>query len=86
MSEETVLKKDEKMQCCDCDTEFEIPKAVVVCEILTCPSCGLEFEVKQVESNFITLEELLVECGDWGSSARIRTTKSTRSGTKKKLA
>ena len=66
MSEEAVLKKDEKMQCYDCDTEFEIPKDVVVGEIVTCHGCGLEFEVKQVESDFITLEELIVECEDWG--------------------
>ena len=54
------------MLCYDCETEIEIPKDIVVSEIVTCHSCGLEFEVKQVESDFITLEELVVEGEDWG--------------------
>jgi len=66
MSENVVLKRDEKMLCYDCDTEIEIPKDIVLSEIVTCHSCGLEFEVKQVERDFITLEELVVEGEDWG--------------------
>jgi len=66
MSEKVVVNKNEKMQCYDCNTEFEIPNDVVIGEIVTCPGCGLEFEVKQVESSLITLEELIVESEDWG--------------------
>ena len=66
MSEKIVLKKDEKMQCYDCDSVLEVPKDVVVGEIVTCPGCGLEFEVKRVEGDLITLEELMVEGEDWG--------------------
>ena len=66
MSEKVIIKKDEKMQCYDCDTMFEIPNDAVVGEIVTCHCCGLEFEVKQVESDFIALEELTVEGEDWG--------------------
>jgi alpha-aminoadipate carrier protein LysW len=66
MSEKAVLKKDEKMQCYDCDTEFEIPNDIVIGEIVTCHGCGLEFEVKQIESDLVTLEELTVEGEDWG--------------------
>jgi len=66
MSETAVLKKDEKMQCYDCDTEFEIPNDIVIGEIVTCHGCGLEFEVKQIESDLVTLEELTVEGEDWG--------------------
>ena len=66
MSEDAVLKKGERMQCYDCDTEFEISNDVVVGEIVTCHGCGLEFEVKQVESDLITFEELIVEGEDWG--------------------
>lgn len=61
-----LLKKGKKMECCDCDTEFEIPKDVVVGEIVTCHGCGLEFEVKQVEKDFVALEELVIEGEDWG--------------------
>ena len=66
MSEKAVLAKDEKMQCYDCDTEFEIPNDVAVGEIVTCHGCGLEFEVKQIESDLVTLEGLTVEGEDWG--------------------
>ena len=66
MSESVVLRKDEKMQCYDCGTEFEIPKDVVVGEIVTCHNCGLEFEVKKLERDLVTLGELIVEGEDWG--------------------
>ena len=66
MSEKAVLKKDAKMQCYGCDTEFEIPNDIVIGEIVTCHGCGLEFEVKQIESDLVTLEELTVEGEDWG--------------------
>jgi len=66
MSESIILRKSERMQCFDCDATFEISKDVVVGEIVTCHSCGLEFEIKQVESDVITLEELIVEGEDWG--------------------
>jgi len=66
MSEKVVVNKNEKMQCYDCYTEFEIPNDVVTGEIVTCPGCGLEFEVKRVESSLVTLEELIVESEDWG--------------------
>jgi alpha-aminoadipate carrier protein LysW len=66
MSENIILKKEEKMQCFDCDATFEIPKDVVVGEIVSCHGCGLEFEIKQVESDAITLEEMIVEGEDWG--------------------
>ncbi len=66
LTEKVVLTNNERMQCYDCDTEFEIPKNVVIGEIVTCHGCGLEFEVKQIKSNFVTLEELVVEGEDWG--------------------
>ena len=66
LSEKVVLTNDEKMQCYDCDTEFEVPKDVVIGEIVTCYGCGLEFEVKQIKSDLVTLEELVVEGEDWG--------------------
>lgn len=66
MSENIILRKEEKMQCFDCDATFEISKDVVVGEIITCHSCGLEFEIKRVESDVITLEEMIIEGEDWG--------------------
>jgi lysine biosynthesis protein LysW len=56
----------DKVKCPDCDAEFEIPEGVTPGEILSCPSCGLELEVKQVEGNAVKLQELEIEGEDWG--------------------
>ncbi len=57
----------EKAPCPDCDAPLEIPNGVVTGEILTCPSCGLELEVSQVNpNNCVELRELVIEGEDWG--------------------
>lgn len=57
----------EKAPCPDCDAPLEIPTGVVTGEILTCPSCGLELEVSQVNpNNCVELRELVIEGEDWG--------------------
>lgn len=56
----------EKAKCTDCDTEIEVPEDVVQGEILSCPSCGLEFEVKQIQGGSVELQELGIEGEDWG--------------------
>ena len=35
-------------------------------EILSCPGCGLELEVKQVKGGCVDLQELTIEGEDWG--------------------
>jgi lysine biosynthesis protein LysW len=35
-------------------------------EILSCPECGLELEVKQVNGSLLELQELTIEGEDWG--------------------
>ncbi len=56
----------EKAKCTDCDAEIEVPEDVVQGEILSCPSCGLEFEVKQIQKGAVELQELGIEGEDWG--------------------
>jgi len=56
----------EKARCPDCDEELEIPEDVLQGEILTCPSCGLELEVKQIQGENVELSELGIEGEDWG--------------------
>jgi len=56
----------EKARCPDCDAEFEIHDSVVKGEILSCPSCGLELEVKWVRGELVELQELAIEGEDWG--------------------
>ena len=56
----------EKARCPDCDAELEIPNDILQGEILSCPSCGLELEVRQIEGELVELQELRIEGEDWG--------------------
>ena len=40
-------KKDNKTKCPDCDFELNIPCDIEKGEIISCPGCGLELEVKK---------------------------------------
>lgn len=53
-------------KCPDCDAELEIPEDVMQGEILSCPSCGLELEVKRIHGASVELQELGIEGEDWG--------------------
>jgi len=55
-----------KAKCPDCDAELEVPTDVMQGEILSCPGCGLELEVKEINGESINLQELLIEGEDWG--------------------
>jgi len=46
--------------------ELEIPEDILQGEILSCPSCGLELEVKQIQGESVELQELGIEGEDWG--------------------
>jgi len=60
------VKMLKKAKCPDCDAELEIPEDTMQGEILTCPSCGLELEVKRVKGGSVELQELGIEGEDWG--------------------
>jgi len=55
-----------KTKCPDCDAELDVPVDTEKGEILSCPGCGLELEVKQVNGGCINLQELTIEGEDWG--------------------
>jgi alpha-aminoadipate/glutamate carrier protein LysW len=53
-------------KCPDCDAELDVPADTEKGEILSCPSCGLELEVKHVKGGCVDLQELTIEGEDWG--------------------
>jgi alpha-aminoadipate carrier protein LysW len=63
---ETQEVKVMKAKCPDCDADLDVPTDAAKGEILSCPGCGLELEVKQVHSGCVDLQELTLEGEDWG--------------------
>ena len=55
-----------KAKCPDCDADIDVPQDAAKGEILSCPGCGLELEVKHINSGCIDLQELTLEGEDWG--------------------
>ena len=55
-----------KAKCPDCDEDLDVPTDTAKGEILSCPGCGLELEVKQVNVGCVALQELTLEGEDWG--------------------
>ena len=61
-------KGDNAVKCPDCDSVLDVPCDVEAREILSCPGCGLELEVKKPMCGgaFLELQELTIEGEDWG--------------------
>ena len=59
---------DNKAKCPDCDSELNVPHDIEKGEILSCPGCGLELEVKKINEGggCLDLQELTLEGEDWG--------------------
>ncbi len=57
-----------KAKCPDCEALLEVPGDAEKGEILSCPGCGLELEVKEISNGgeCIDLQELTIEGEDWG--------------------
>ena len=55
-----------KLRCPECDAEINVPDDVVSGEIVSCPDCGLDLEVKFDGSGSISLKPAEVEGEDWG--------------------
>jgi len=55
-----------KVNCPECDGEIDVYDDVITGEIVTCPDCGMDFEVIIEEDGSITLKEAEVEGEDWG--------------------
>ena len=60
--------KDNNAKCPDCDSELIVPNDIENGEIVSCPGCGLELEVKKLNDGggCIDLQELTIEGEDWG--------------------
>ena len=60
--------KDFNAKCPDCDSELKIPFDIEKGEVLSCPCCGLEIEVKKISDGgeCVDLQELVIEGEDWG--------------------
>jgi uncharacterized paraquat-inducible protein A len=60
--------KETKTKCPDCDSDLNIPFDIEKGEVLSCPGCGLELEVKKTANGgeCIDLQELTIEGEDWG--------------------
>ena len=57
-----------KPKCPDCDSELNVPCNIAKGEILSCPGCGIELEVKKITNGgeCIDLQEFKLEGEDWG--------------------
>ena len=60
--------KANKAKCPDCDSELNVPCDIEKGEVLSCPGCGLELEVKKINGGgeCVDLQELTIEGEDWG--------------------
>lgn len=52
-------------KCPDCEKEIYVDDSFQVGEIISCPCCGLELEIK-LEENKMKLVELVIEGEDFG--------------------
>jgi len=54
------------MKCIECDTEIELTQASEVGEIITCPTCGTEYELIINKDGILDSKEFVFEGEDWG--------------------
>ena len=52
-------------KCQDCEGEIQVPDNAVDGEIITCPDCGLDLEVKLTAEGH-SIKPLIAEKEDWG--------------------
>ncbi|WP_455278211.1 alpha-aminoadipate/glutamate carrier protein LysW/ArgW [[Eubacterium] cellulosolvens] len=53
-------------KCTDCSADVQVPSDALDGEIVVCPDCGLELQVKKQSSGEIELTEVTKEKEDWG--------------------
>ena len=52
------------LKCPECDGEIEIPDDVISGEIVSCPDCGMDYEVEITEDGEIRLKPAEIEGED----------------------
>ncbi|MCP8304725.1 MAG: lysine biosynthesis protein LysW [archaeon] len=55
-----------KTKCLECDGDIELPEDVIEGEIVTCPDCGLDYEVSEVTPKGVYLKKAEEIGEDWG--------------------
>ena len=55
-----------KVKCSECEGEISVPDDVLVGEIVSCPDCGLDFEVTSIGPNGLELKAAEMVGEDWG--------------------
>ncbi|MEM2110584.1 MAG: alpha-aminoadipate/glutamate carrier protein LysW/ArgW [Candidatus Bathyarchaeia archaeon] len=58
--------KSFKLRCLECDAELEIPDDAISGEIVSCPDCGMDFEVKITDKGEKEIIAAEIEGEDWG--------------------
>lgn len=53
------------MNCLECDAKISLPKDALPGEIVTCPDCGVSFEIYK-EGETLQIRPAQVEGEDWG--------------------
>ncbi len=55
-----------KKKCPECDADLEVPDDVISGEIISCPDCGMDYEVIVKGEGKIELKPAEIEGEDWG--------------------
>ncbi|TXT66495.1 MAG: Lysine biosynthesis protein LysW [Promethearchaeota archaeon] len=55
-----------KCECPACYFEFEMDEDTIVGEVIPCPDCGVDLEVKEIENGEVTAEVAEMTDEDWG--------------------
>ena len=53
-------------KCADCDAQVAVPDDAVNGEIVSCPDCGLDFEVVVGPQGGRSIKPVVIEKEDWG--------------------
>jgi len=59
-------RKTFKLKCPECDGEIAVAEDVISGEIISCPDCGMDLEVRFTEKGEIDLQQAEIEGEDWG--------------------
>ena len=54
------------LKCPECDGDIEVPDDVISGEIVSCPDCGMDYEVEVTQEGEIRLKPAEIEGEDWG--------------------
>ncbi len=60
------MKKLVATKCTECDGDINVPDDAVSGEIVTCPDCGEDYEVKKIKDRAVILEKAETVAEDWG--------------------